>query len=269
MADFIDITLVANAGVLVEYDGRGLLVDGIHQEEGHPFTRVPETTLARMQQRHPPFADLHYLLFTHEHPDHFTPELVRRQVDCAPPDGLFLPGEQDASPALTGLLAHLRSAGISHRRLGLAPGQTRRFMLGDELSVTAIGTRHMGPQYQHVSNDCFLLHLGDLRVLLTGDADHVPAYYQDATWDGPLDAVFVNPIFFHHPDGQAIINDILEPRHVVIYHMPDAATDTMHFDYMVRRDMEKYALPNRQVHVLRQEGQHLRLHASPVGHTTA
>jgi hypothetical protein len=37
--DFIKITLIANAGVLVEHNGVGLLVDGIHHKEGHPFCR--------------------------------------------------------------------------------------------------------------------------------------------------------------------------------------------------------------------------------------
>jgi len=261
VADFIDITLVANAGVLVEHAGRGLLVDGIHHEEGHPFSKVPESDLERMRDRSAPFANLEYLLFSHEHPDHFTPGRVQELVQSGRTKGLFLPDEPAGTPALSRLLDQLRRQGVAHRRFSLEPGRSRHFTLGYDLMVTAIGTRHMGPQYQDVRNHCYLLSLGGLRVLFTADGDHVAEYYESALRGVSLDAVFVNPIFFHHPDGQAIIDDIFKPRHVIIYHLPFAPDDTMNFSYMVGRDMEKYARTDRETHVFDTANQRLRLHA--------
>jgi len=257
--DIAEITLVANAGVLVTHAGRALLVDGVHREDGHPFSRVPEADLVRMRFGVSPFERLDYLLFTHEHPDHFTPRLVAELVARRRVQGIFMPGAAGGSPDLADLATLAEERGIPFHGLSLAPGGTAWFEPEDGIAVTAIGTRHMGPQFQDVRNDCYLLTLGGLNLLFTGDADHVPEYYEAAMKGVELDAAFVNPIFFHNKTGQAIIADIFRPREVVIYHMPFADDDSLNFAYMVGRDRERYANADRPVRVLAGEGQRLRL----------
>ncbi|MDD3313078.1 MBL fold metallo-hydrolase [Pseudodesulfovibrio sp.] len=254
-----EITLVANAGVLVAHGGRALLVDGVHREDGHPFSRVPEADLVRMRFGVHPFERLDYLLFTHEHPDHFTPRLVSELVARRRVRSIFLPGADRGSQDLADLKALAGERGIPFHALSLAPGESARFEPEAGIAVTAIGARHMGRQFQDVRNDCYLLALGGLNLLFTGDADHVPEYYEAALKGVDLDAAFVNPIFFHNETGQAIIRDIFRPREVVIYHMPFADDDTLHFACMVGRDREKYAGSGLPVRVLAGEGQRLRL----------
>ncbi|WP_027184422.1 MBL fold metallo-hydrolase [Desulfovibrio inopinatus] len=262
MANTIDITLIANAGVMVEQNGTGLLVDGMHHEGGHPFSRVPQSEMASMRDSAPPFEHLDYLLFTHEHPDHFTPGYVLEYLRHRPIQGLLLPDETGGSADYADLLGHVRKQNIPHHTFGLEPGQTRHVRLAEHLHITAIGTLHMGPQYQDVRNDCFLVALNGMNILFTGDADHVAEYYENALHNVRLDAVFVNPIFYHNPHGQHIINTIFRPRHVIIYHMPFAEDDTMNFTYMVGRDQEKHKNPRVQVHVLGEQRQRLRLYGA-------
>lgn len=250
MNDCIKITLVANAGVLVEHNGIGLLVDGIHHEEGHPFSKVSKSDMKFMQQGASIFANLDYLLFTHEHPDHFTPKYVSEHIHLRSVKGLFLPHERDGSPDLALLHNHARNLAIPYMALGLEPGEMKRLVLTDDLVVTAIGTRHMGPQYKTIRNDCFLLTLAGKNLLFTGDADHVFEYFENALSEVAVDVVFVNPIFYHNPYGQEIINDIFQPRDLVIYHMPFEQDDTMQFSYMVKRDRQRFTRPGIQTHVL-------------------
>lgn len=248
--DCIKITLVANAGILIEHKGVGLLVDGVHHEEGHPFSRVSESDMKLMQQGRDIFSNLDYLLFTHEHPDHFSPRLVAELIQRRPVKGLFLPSECQGSPELAFLLGQVRSRGIPYWTLGLEPGETKRIVLPGDLIVTVIGTRHMGSQFRTIHNDCFLLTLAGKNLLFTGDADHISDYFADGLREVALDAVFVNPIFFHNPSGQEIINEIFRPRNVVIYHMPFDQDDTMHFSYMVQSDIQRHAHSRIQTHVL-------------------
>ncbi|BCS87971.1 hypothetical protein PSDVSF_12130 [Pseudodesulfovibrio sediminis] len=257
--EYISITLVANAGVCIECDGVGLLVDGIHNEGGHPFSRVSEADMERMRQGIVPFTHLDYLLFTHEHPDHFTPQYVLGHILNRPVKGLFLPSETDGSPNLALLLDRVRELAIPYWTLGLEPGTKQRFELADDVIVTAIGARHMGPQYATIRNDCFLLTVKGMNLLFTGDADHVAEYYAAALTDVTVDVAFVNPIFYNNKQGQQIINEIFRPRDVVIYHMPFAEDDTMHFSSLVRRDVKRYARPGMQTHVLSEANQALAL----------
>ena len=255
----IRITLIANAGILVEYNGIGFLVDGIHTADDPPFSRVPEADLAAMRQGVPPFTHLDYLLFSHEHGDHCSPPAVLAHIYARPVQGIFLPDTAHGSQELARLRRHILRLGIPHWSLGLAPGTSRRIVLTDHVQVTVIGTRHMGPQYQEVRNDCFLLELDGRTLLFTGDGDHVWDYYAPALSGKQLDAVFVNPLFYHHKKGQRILRELFHPRHVLIYHLPFPEDETLRLTAMVYRDRERFASPATQVHILNQPHQSLLL----------
>ncbi|WP_028582594.1 MBL fold metallo-hydrolase [Desulfogranum japonicum] len=255
MGDEIKITLIANAGVLVEHKGVGLLVDGIHHEEGHLFSKVTRDDLQHMQQGTGVFTHLDYLLFTHEHPDHFTPGHVLQHIRSRAVKGIILPGESQGSAELRKLYSQARKRYIPVWSFDVKPGSTKQVHLADGLHVTGIGARHMGPQYASVQNSCFLLTWAGRNLLFTGDADHVTEYFQDALDEVSLDAVFVNPLFYHNPIGQEIIQDIFCPKAVVIYHMPFEQDDTLPFSYMVESDMKRYAHHSRSTHVFREKKQ--------------
>ena len=45
MGERLRVTLIANAGLLLEYQGITLMLDGIYGKEGHPFSNLrPEET---------------------------------------------------------------------------------------------------------------------------------------------------------------------------------------------------------------------------------
>ncbi|WP_207260178.1 MBL fold metallo-hydrolase [Desulfovibrio sp. Huiquan2017] len=259
MTDCIDIDLVANAGVLVRGGGLGLLVDGMHNQDGHPFDRTSREDMDRMGRGEGLFAQLDYLLFTHEHPDHFTPELVLAHLERRPVKGVFLPDAVHGSSDLDRLVGELERRSVPYWTMGLAPGRTRTVTPEPGLTVTAVGARHMGKQFQEVRNDCLLVELEGMRLLFTGDADHVSAYYEEALRDVPIDAAFVNPIFYHNPNGQAIIDGIFRPLEVIVYHMPSEGRDPFHLVFTVKRAMQKYARPDMPVHVLDAASPHVRL----------
>lgn len=250
VTDCIEIRLVANAGVLVRGQHAGVLVDGLHHEDGHPFGKVSPSDMERMRSGAAPFDRLDYLLFTHEHPDHFTPGMVLDHIARRPAKGVFLPRPVAGSSSLALLLKALHDRGIPSWPLSLDPGEMRVMQPEPGLRITAIGTRHMGPQFQDVPNDCFLVEMDGANLLFTGDADPVEDYYAGALGDAPLDAVFVNPIFYHSPQGQGVINDIFRPREVVIYHLPPKDADPMHLHFSVQRALEKYGRPDVRTRVL-------------------
>jgi L-ascorbate metabolism protein UlaG (beta-lactamase superfamily) len=259
VSDCIDIDLVANAGVLVRGGGLGLLVDGMHDQDGHPFSRVGADDMVRMARPEGIFERLDYLLFTHEHPDHFTPDLVVEHLERRPVKGVFLPAPAENPEGRDRLVRALEERGVPHWTMGPEPGSTRSVSPEPGLTVTAIGTVHMGKQFRDVRNDCLLISLMGMNLLFTGDADHVPEYYEKALADVALDAAFVNPIFYHNPSGQAIIDDIFRPLEVVIYHMPSPDRDPFHLAFTVKRSLERYARPALPVHVLDTNAPHVAL----------
>ncbi|WP_321404895.1 MBL fold metallo-hydrolase [Maridesulfovibrio sp.] len=256
--NYVDVTLVANAGVLVRYDGTDILIDGIHYEGGHPFCKVSPMDLQLMKTGTPPFDRLDYLFFSHEHPDHFTPSLVCEQLKQRPVKFLLIPEDRYGSKSMGELLGEVRKRGISHHISSLGPGEFKSFDLKKDLKLTIIGTRHMGPQYQDVPNDCFMLEMGGINILFTGDADPVAEYYEKQLQGVELEAVFVNPLFYHNREGRRIINEIFRPRNVVVYHMPSEKSDPMQLRLTVERAREKYVKCGLQTYILQRERQKIR-----------
>lgn len=259
MGECIDVILVANAGILVRGGGTGLLVDGIHDQGGHPFHRVDLEMLTRMRQGEAPFQRLEYMLFTHEHPDHFTPGLVVEHLRSRPLRGLFTPDPAHGSDD-SRLLARLAGKlGVPHWTGSLEPGQARTYGLGEGLGVTVIGGTHQGRGAAGVRNDSFLVSVGGSTLLFTGDADPVPAHFEKALAGVALDAAFVNPLFYHNPEGQRCIAEVFRPREVVICHLPDRDSDTMHLWFTLERALARHAGPGAPVRVLTADSPSLRL----------
>ena len=72
MSEALRVTLLANAGLLLEYEGTTLLIDGIFHSRDVPFSSLPQDVWQKLLRGDAPFGNIDYLLFTHHHPDHFS-----------------------------------------------------------------------------------------------------------------------------------------------------------------------------------------------------
>ena len=63
MDDFLKVTLTANAGLLLQYHGTTMLVDGIYGREEHAFSDLKPGVWEKMLQSEPPFEKIDFLLF--------------------------------------------------------------------------------------------------------------------------------------------------------------------------------------------------------------
>lgn len=261
MAECVEATLVANAGILVRGGGTGLLVDGIHDQGDHPFDRVAPDARARMREGGAPFQRLEYLLFTHEHPDHFTPRLVMAHLRHRRVKGLFTPDPRLGSAEAARLARFAGERGVPQWAGSLEPGRAKTRDLGEGLSVTVIGGTHMGRKFGRVRNDSFLVSVGGVNLLFTGDSGHVPEHFAKPLAGVSLDAVFVNPAFYHHPDGQRCIDEVFRPREVVVCHLPDRENDVHNLWFALERALSRHARPGMPVRVLTPDAPSLRLRA--------
>ena len=76
MQEQVKATFLVNAAVLLEFRGTKLLIDGIYDENGHCFSNLSERQWEKLKAGEGEFAGIEYLLFTHEHGDHFSPQRV-------------------------------------------------------------------------------------------------------------------------------------------------------------------------------------------------
>lgn len=257
MESGIRITLIANAGVFIEYDGYRFLVDAIHQEKDHPFSVVRPEKLKDLIEGSGSYKDVEYILYTHCHSDHFSRRHTEAYLKNNRIEALFMPrtcrkGVDPGDDSCTDW---------DDRAVMLIGenGERKTHRLAVDLAIHAFQTDHLGEEYREDVHFCYVLSLGSANLLITGDADYHREVFEKALSGMSIDAVLVNPIFFNNKKGRTIISEVMKPREVIIYHIPFEEDDVYKIRKMTERDMKKHAQMNCIVTSLTEEGQSIHV----------
>ncbi len=234
MEQALHVTLVANAGVLLEYEGTTLLLDGIYGREGHPFSNLSDETWRKLLDADHPFERIDYLLFTHAHPDHLSPEMTleflrRRQVK-----GLFLPDTRSVRES--GLVDRLSESGTPAVLLSSATDHAS-YQIEPHIGVHPFRTLHLDKQFERVRHFCYLVTFDEKRVLFTADVDYVHEEFRQLGSE-PLRAAFVTPLFFNVLRTGKFFHGILNAETICVYHVPFREDDSMDMRPRLRRDLD-------------------------------
>lgn len=239
MQEKVKVTFLVNAAVLLEYKGSKLLIDGIYDENGHCFSNLSEEQWNKMKAGQGEFAEIDYLLFTHEHGDHFSPQRVSEYLDYQQPKAIFMP--KDGSAALEELYRKTVEKKIPCALLNRALCRKTVFHPEKDIHIQAFQTRHLDRIYWNVPHFCYLVEFGEKKLLFTGDVDFTQENFS-AVKGILLDAVFVNPLMSHSKEGKRLLSDgTLQAKMKIVYHIPFAGEDKM----MIRKVAEQ-ELRNRK-----------------------
>ena len=235
MEETVHVTLIANAGVLLEYRGTTLLLDGIYGAEGHPFSNLSADVWKQLLEGKPPFETIDYLLFSHAHPDHCSPRMTEEYLRHRKVKGVFLPNTRSVRES--GLPALLKEEKIPSILLS---EQTDRavFRIEPHITVRAFTTLHLDEKFRHVHHFCYLISFDEKHMLFTADVDYI---HEDLSQIRrfPLRAAFVNPLFFSELRRRRFFKGELKAETLCIYHVPFSGEDGMQI---------RSALANNMVH---------------------
>ena len=224
MQEQVKATFLVNAAVLLEFRGTKLLIDGIYDENGHCFSNLSERQWEKLKAGEGEFAGIEYLLFTHEHGDHFSPQRVAEYLEYRQPKAIFMP--RDGSAALRALQKKAEGMGIPCVLLHRELCRKTVFRPEQEIRIRAFQTRHLDKLYWDVPHFCYLLECGEKKLLFTADVD------------------------FTQEDFSA---GVLQTKTKIVYHIPFAGEDKM----MIRKIVEQEMRAGRQENALffMEEGQ--------------
>lgn len=239
----ISITLLANAGVRIGYRGMTLLLDGVFGREGNPFSTMPAGCWQKMCRGEPPFEQLDCLLFTHFHPDHFSPEMTMELVEDRPVKALFFP--EDSAPQVQELKHFL-----AHRKIPCAclshVTDHAVWQVGEHIRLQAFRTQHLGPEFYGVPHVCYRIAFDGREVLFTADTDYLHESLTQVAGVS-LEAAFVNPLFFQALFDKRLFHGALAAEHIGVYHIPFREDDRMHMRESVRRRLSASGAENLQI----------------------
>jgi L-ascorbate metabolism protein UlaG (beta-lactamase superfamily) len=253
----IRVTLLANSGIILEYNGTKLLIDGTPGEIHGYFSGLSEEVRKDLLEgKKPLFRDIDILMYTHCHHDHFSPEVTGALVEGQRTRCLMMP-DRDSRP-----FVQLReSAILNETRLWLLDiplGKIEGYEL-DGIKIKAFRTMHAGEMYRETEHYCYLIELGDKVILITGDSDYDPDYFKTILSGIRIHAVFINPLFLNRREGRMALTESIKPDKVVVCHIPFEGIPGTNLRKIAARDAVKHKEILPEIILLQDELQELVL----------
>lgn len=233
MGKKVAVTLLANAGLLIQYDGYTILLDALQKSENVPFSPLPPPLWQEILCGKGQFSTVDALLFTHLHPDHFCADMTLQYLKRHNVSVVMLPD----TPSVPGTAAIAVQAGS--RLISLDNAVSSPYVLAPKVSVLALLTRHLDKLYYGIPHYCYLLTLGSKNILITADMDYT--HETLSMLNGiPLDLVFVNPLFFSALRYDRFFKGTLDTKQICVYHVPYVSDDKMNMLISIKSNVEHW-----------------------------
>ncbi len=228
-AQSITVTYIANEGFLLESGDQKVLVDALFGKDDLSFCEVPPAgLLEQMVSGKPPFDDVDVVLVTHDHRDHFDPDLVMQYLQHNP-SCLFV----GPDAAVKRLADQDGFDGVKERVRAATPnvGQAEAVSAAG-VEITVLRLQHSAyyepseagtPVNRHkdVENLGFLVQMGGWTVLHTGDsALEDPAEYRAyRLTEHKIDLAFLGSLFWKPLHARIeLVEDEIQPDRIILMH---------------------------------------------------
>lgn len=204
----ISVTLSANAGVAIDFDGHRIWVDALHDQKVDGFSAVCPSLQKQMMQSSA-FSDPECICYTHCHPDHFSHKLTVSAKALWPDAALYLPEQMFPEQILV-------------------QGQSASYREGN-LTLHFFRLPHEGAQYTGCIHYGILLSLKGKHILIPGDCQVASDALAQAVQDVPIDLALLNFPWLTLKKGYTFLREVLRPKQTLLYHLPFEENDANGF----------------------------------------
>lgn len=203
------VTLSANAGVSVSIGDVCLWFDALHDEKASVYSTVsPE--LFRFLMDSSNFGVPDAIVFSHCHPDHFSPRLTRRAIMQYPAAKVILPEEQ-----------FIRQHTLSDN--------VHSISICGNTTLHCMKLIHEGAQYAHVPHYGFILDHCGYRILYPGDCALDSADFPEFVRSvGHIHLAILDFPWITLKRGNKTIEEVIKPDHIAVCHLPFEEDDTVY-----------------------------------------
>lgn len=222
----VEITYIANEGVLLSSGGKQVLIDGLLREYERDYAFLPPEEREKIESAKPPFDKIDLILVSHRHLDHFHPESV----------GLYL--QHNANTQLVSsqqIVDEIEKnfkdyQAIKARITSATPPWKERVALnvaGIEFEILRLS--HGTGRHATIQNLGHIIKLGGKKLLHVGDADTAVENFERFNLDEEqIDVAFIPLWFLTGAEGQTIVRDHIKPKHIIAVHIsPDESERTI------------------------------------------
>lgn len=225
-----EMTLIANAGLLIRLGCRTILLDALHDRKVEGWSSVTPERLQRLIALLPEEGP-DMIIFTHCHPDHYSQGLAEQAAERWPRAALLLPEQR-----------------LSVQQL--VCGRLENIFLPD-LTVRFAKVPHESDRYAGVPHYACMLEHDGLSLLFTGDAKLCAPELSDFVEKcGNPDVFTATFPWITLRRGRKFIQEKIHPAYVVIDHLPFAEDDIHRYRAAARKAADSWTEPGSEILLL-------------------
>ena len=227
------VTLSANAGISIMIGDKRIWIDALHNEKVRWYSTLTDKMLEEMKESEA-FCNPDIIAVTHGHSDHYSEALVKKAASEYPEVLVLLPWKsEDSSETVSSETGHVKTEMIK--------------------------TLHEGEKELKTSNYCCLITLslsekdGVFRILVLGDTEigsemlcqkleerRLLSHGQRNDVIGPIDIVIADYPWVAVTRGRKMLDEVICPRHLLIYHLPFEVDDIRGLRKMTERAISRF-----------------------------
>jgi L-ascorbate metabolism protein UlaG (beta-lactamase superfamily) len=215
----IEITYIANEGVLISSGDKQVLIDGLHRKErvfSH-YAFLPTAEREKIETAQPPYDKIDLLLFSHRHYDHFHAEAAGLHLKHNPKTRL-VSSHQVVSEVEKNFKDYKE---IEARVISTTPPLKERVAVNIAgIDFELLGLGHGSGSFREIQNLGHLIKLGGKKLLHVGDAELETEIFEKFNLDEEGIDIAILPFWFLvGKDGQTIVKEHIKPKHIIAVHI--------------------------------------------------
>jgi L-ascorbate metabolism protein UlaG (beta-lactamase superfamily) len=219
----LEITYVANEGVLISSGDKRVLIDGLHREYQRAYAFLPAPQRELIETAKVPFDGIDLILVSHLHLDHFHPESVGLHLQHNP--GAALVSSQQVIDEVEKKFKDYEA--IKARVTGATPPlKTRMALKAAGIDVEFLGLGHGTERHASIQNLGHVIKLGGKKLLHVGDADTSVEIFEKFNLDEEgIDIAFIPYWFLLGEAGQTVIREHIKPKRIIAVHVSPSGAE--------------------------------------------
>jgi L-ascorbate metabolism protein UlaG (beta-lactamase superfamily) len=214
----VEVTYLANEGVMLRAGSQKVVVDGIFRKAMEPYLNHDKDTQKDLEKAKGKFEDVDLILATHHHADHFDEQAVAVHLKSSPLT-TFVGSTQMTDKVLT-----IMGLALSPQVITADPD--RRVTIEDDgIAVEVLNVLHSAdpskPMRTDVQHRGYIVHLNGLKILHLGDADGRPENFEPQQFpDDELDVAMIPYWYVLNEKERASIRQHIKTKKLVLIHVP-------------------------------------------------
>lgn len=212
----VNVTYIANEGVLIAAKGKKVLIDGLHQKYLDEYSYPPDDLREKLESAKGEFEGIDLVLVSHIHGDHFHPGSVGRLL--ASDKHSVLASSPQVVQSIEENFSDYEKVKSRVHAVGFEFGKESSLETG--ILVRYLALSHGTGRHATIQNLGHVIDVGGVRFLHLGDADMTDENFSPFELEkAGIDVAFIPYWYLRSEKGREFVDRQFAPKHIIAVHV--------------------------------------------------